>query len=112
MHLQALSSETNLGQKTLDIGYPALRSQITFQVMTIAPQSTRHHDPIGSLFESLQNVECVELPSAGQPNDFDVRRVLHAQRAGKVSSRIRAVVTAEGDNLWLEVVHRSFSSRL
>lgn len=111
MHLQSLSSQTDLGQKTLDMGYPALRSQITLQVMAVACQSTGHHHAIGPLFEGLQDVQRVELTGAGQPNDFDVRGILDAQGPGEVSSRVRAVVTAEGDNLWLEVVHLSFSSR-
>jgi hypothetical protein len=112
MHLQSLGSQANLRQKILDVSYPALGSQITFQVMAVALQSTCHQDAVRSLFEGLQNVKGVELPGTGQPDDLDVRRVLDAQGAGQVSGRICAVVTAEGDNLWLEVVHLSFSSGL
>jgi len=94
------------------MGYPALGSEITFQVMAVAPQSTRHQDAVRSPFEGLQNMKGVELPSTGQPDDLDVSRVLDAQGAGQVCSRIRAVVAAKGNYLWLEVVHLSFSSRL
>ena len=59
MHLQAVRAKANLVQQSLCVLDPALRSQITFQVMAITDQSTGHHDSVGSLLESLQHVQGV-----------------------------------------------------
>ncbi len=112
VHLQTIGSQSDLVQQVLGVLDPAFRSQITFQVMAITDQSTGHHHPVSARFESFQDVQRLQLSCAGQSHHPDVGGVLHAQRTGKVSRCVGAVVAAESHDSRFELGHPSFSHRL
>lgn len=76
MHLQTVGSQAYLIQQPFGVLYPAFRPYITFQVMAVSHQSTGYHDSVGSLFESLENVQGIQLASTGQPYDLEVGGIL------------------------------------
>jgi len=49
--------------------------EITFQVMTIAFQSTGHHHTISAILERSQNVKSIQFARTWQLDDFDRRRI-------------------------------------
>lgn len=64
-HVQSLLFEADLLQQSLYIIYAALGSQITFQVMAGAFQSTSDEDAIHAPLESAEQVDDVRLAAAG-----------------------------------------------
>jgi hypothetical protein len=62
--------------------------------MAVAGQSTSHHYPIDSILKGVQYHQNVYLARAGQLNDLNIRRVLHAQATGEIGCCIRAVLAA------------------
>jgi len=103
-HLDAPSFQADLLQQLTDVFDALARSEITFQVMTIAFQSARHQHTIRAILERAQYVQRIEFSSARQLDDLDRSRVLQAHAACQIGGGIRAIVTAEGDDLWLKAI--------
>jgi hypothetical protein len=51
-HLHALTTQPDLIQQLLSVLHSAFCVEITFQVMTLAFQSTGHHHTVGTVLES------------------------------------------------------------
>ncbi len=105
MHLQPVRFDPYLFEQALGVGDPPFCPHITFQVMTVSDQSTCHHNAVSSFFESLQDMQSIQLARAGKPDYLDIGGVLHTERARQISGRIGAVVAAESDDLRFEVGH-------
>ena len=103
-HLHTAALQSDLLQQILRIFNSPAGIEITFQVMTFAFQSTRHQHAIGAIFERAQDVEHVEFAGAGQLDDLDRRWIFQAHRPGQIGSGVRAVVTAERDDVGFKVI--------
>jgi hypothetical protein len=55
-HLHALTLQTDLLQQLPGVFHAAAGVEITFQVMAVAFQSTRHHHAVGAILKSAQHV--------------------------------------------------------
>jgi hypothetical protein len=65
-HFDALTSNADLVEQVLDVFHSAFGVCITFQVMTGAFQSARHHDAVGAIFKRLERIQHVQFAGAGQ----------------------------------------------
>ena len=103
-HLDAAALQSDLLQQVLRVFNSPAGVEITFQVMTFAFQSTRHQHAVGAVLESAQDVQHVQFASAGQLDNLDRGRVFQSHRSGQVGGGVRAVVTAEGDDIGFKSV--------
>ena len=74
--LHALGFQPDVLQHMLHVRYSPFRIEITFQVMTVAGQSTCHHDAIGTVLDSPQHGQHIHPAGAGYLHDLNCRRVL------------------------------------
>ena len=103
-HLDAAALQSDLLQQLLRVFNSPAGVEITFQVMAFAFQSTRHQHTVGAVLESAQHVQHVEFAGAGQLDDLDRGRILQAHRPGQIGGGVRAVVTAECNDVGFETV--------
>lgn len=107
-HLDTLGMQTDSLQDSFDSLHPALCGDITLQVMTVAGQSTRHHDAVGAAFQNVQNLERIQASGAGDLNNLRLRWVLQTQYTGQIGRSISAMVAAKSHDLqlgWSAITH-------
>jgi hypothetical protein len=95
-HLDASAIQTDLFQQMLHVLNTLSGAKITFQVMAFSRQSTGYQDTV--------SVQRVKLACARQLDHLDGRRILQAQTASQVSSRVGTVTATEGHDVGFEAV--------
>ncbi len=100
-HLHTFGFQPDAAQHFLHVRHPAFGIEITFQVMTIAGQSTCHHDAVGTVLDCAQYRKHIHTTRARYLNDLDRRRVLHPQPAGQIGGGVGTVLAAVGDDVEL-----------
>ena len=65
-HLDALPFQTDLFQQLGNVFHSPFGIEITFQVMTIAFQSTCNHHAVRAVLESPQHIQDIQFASARQ----------------------------------------------
>jgi hypothetical protein len=63
-HLNTATFQTDLFQQLLRVFNSPAGVEITFQVMAVAFQSTRHQHAVGAILKSAQHIEHVDLAGA------------------------------------------------
>ena len=111
-HLHAAALQSDLLQQLLRVFNSPAGVEITFQVMTFAFQSTRYQHAVGAVLEGAQDVQYIQLAGAGQLDDLDRGRIFQAHRPGQIGGGVRAVVTAEGDDVGFKSIVAQSSLQL
>jgi hypothetical protein len=91
--------------EVLEQGEFAASVVITFQVMAFAGMSPGDPDAVGSLPQRGQEEVGAHPSGAGDADDPDVGRVLHAADAGKVGGAVAAPVAKECEDSRFPISH-------
>jgi len=89
---------------------PLFSKLVTVQVTAIADVSPADENTVDALLEGQQDMVRRDAPSAHDPHDADVRRVLQPTDPSQVSSGVCSPGAQKAEDLGLEVVlrHGSF----
>jgi hypothetical protein len=83
----------------MDIFYSLAGVEITYQVMTIACQSTGYQNPIGPMLKRVQRLHYIQPAGTRQLHNLNLWGVLQPQRTGQIGGGVGAVTTAKRHNL-------------
>jgi len=106
-HLKTLFLKSDFFEQAVNLCYSSFCVEITFQVMTVAFQSTGDHYTVSAILESSQNIQGIQLAGTGQFDDFDGRRIFQPHRTSQVCGSISTVVAAKGDDIGSVLVGHS-----
>jgi hypothetical protein len=74
-------------------------------VMAVSDMASGNPDPIGSLFERLDNELEVDSSGAGDFNYTEIRRVQHAACSREIGAGICAPVAEKSECFWMKISH-------